>query len=120
MTAPGRRLGEVPVEQGADAAKQRPGPLGDLEPPPGPPHQAVADQAGKRFPHHPRPSEMFNEVNLREAAERQQESIRQGVAALEQFVAEGKRSEAELALKLLKGKVDEARFGELEERVRAL
>lgn len=80
----------------------------------------VARQAGQRFPQHPRPAEMFAGVNLREADARQQESTRQGVVTLEKFIAEGKRDEAELALKLLKGKVEEAQLAELEERLRSL
>lgn len=80
----------------------------------------VARQAGQTFPHHPRPAEMFNEVNMREAEERRHESIIQGVASLEQFISQGKREEASLALKLLKGKIDEDRFARFEARVAAL
>lgn len=80
----------------------------------------VAQKAGKRFPDHPRPAAMFNEVNVREASDRQKESIRQGVAALEQFISQGKRDEAELALKLLKGKIDDGELAQFAERVQAL
>ncbi len=80
----------------------------------------VARQAGQAFPRHPRPAEMFHEVDLREAEERRQESIIQGVASLERFISQGQREEARLALKLLKGKIDEERFASFEERVGSL
>lgn len=80
----------------------------------------VARQAGQRFRAHPRPAEMFNEVNLREAEDRRLESIRQGVAALEQFITEGKRGDAELALKLLKDKIEPQQLARFEARVREL
>ena len=80
----------------------------------------VAQQAGKRFPNHPRPAEMFNNVSVQEAADRHQESVRQGVATLEQFISQGQRDQAQLALKLLKGKIDDAQLAQFEERVRAL
>lgn len=80
----------------------------------------VARQAGQRFPAHPRPAEMFNEVSLWEAEDRRQESIRQGVATLEQFIAQGQRGDAELALKLLKDKIEPQQLAQYEERVRAL
>lgn len=80
----------------------------------------VARQAGQRFRDHPRPAEMFNEVNLRESDDRRRESIRQGVAKLEQFIAQGKRGDAELALKLLKDKIEPRRLAHYEARVRQL
>lgn len=80
----------------------------------------AAQQAGKRFPQHSRPAEMFNEVGLQEAEQRHQESIRQGVATLEQFIEQGNRGHAELALKLLKGKIDEQQLARYEQRVKML
>ena len=81
----------------------------------------VAHRFGKRFKNSPRAAEMFNEVNRREAEQRRQQSIKQGLATLERFLAEGKRGEAELALKLLQGlDLDEAQFAALEERVRKM
>lgn len=68
----------------------------------------IAQQAGQRFPDHPRPAEMFNFVNTRESEARHKESVRQGVASLEAFIAAGNRDNAELALKLLRGKIDDA------------
>lgn len=80
----------------------------------------IAQRAGRRFPEHPRPPEMFNEVAVLEAADRQKESVRQGIAALEQFIAAGRRGDAELALKLLRGKMEPEKLASYEERVRAL
>ncbi len=80
----------------------------------------AAQRAGGRFPNHPHPAEMFNEVNLREAEQQRRESIRQGVATLKQFIGEGRRDEAQLALKLLQGKIDAQQLARFEERVKAL
>ncbi len=80
----------------------------------------AAQRAGGRFPNHPHPPEMFNEVNLREAEERGKESTRQGVETLEQFIGEGRRDEAQLALKLLQGKIDPGQLAQYQERVKAL
>ncbi len=81
----------------------------------------VAHRFGQRFKNSPRAAEMFNEVSRREAEQRRQQSIAQGLATLERFLAEGKRSEAELALKLLQGlDLEEAQLAALEERVRKM
>ena len=61
----------------------------------------VAHNFGERFPDNRRAAQMFNQVNEMEAAERRQQSLQQGIATFEKFLAEGKRREAELALKLL-------------------
>ena len=62
----------------------------------------VVQHFGKRFPDSPQTAELFAQINELEAAERRQQSIREGVTALEGFIAEGKRPEAEIALKLLR------------------
>lgn len=80
----------------------------------------VAQQAGQRFPQHPRPAAMFNEVTMYEAEERQEQSVRQGIASLEQFIASGNRDSAQLALKLLKGKIEDARLARYEAKVASL
>ena len=81
----------------------------------------VAHRYGQRFKNSPRAAEMFNEVNRREAEQRRQQSLEQGLATVEQFIAQGKRGEAELALKLLRGlDLDEEQLAALEERVRKM
>lgn len=85
-------------------------------------HEArdLAQRLGQRFQGHPRAARMFYEVNEREAEERRHESIRQGVESLERFIAQGLRQEAELALKLLQGKIEAERLAKYEERIRSL
>ncbi len=81
----------------------------------------VAHRFGQHFKNSPRAAEMFNEVSRREAEQRRQQSIEQGLAILDQFIAQGKRSEAELALKLLQGlDLDKAQLAALDERVRKM
>lgn len=80
----------------------------------------LAQRLGQRFQGHPRAAAMFHEVNQREAEERRHESIRQGIESLERFISQGLRQEAELALKLLQGKIDAERHAKFEERIRAL
>lgn len=62
----------------------------------------VARRFGEQFPDSGKAAEMFNEVHQLEAAERKKQSIEQGIASFRQFIAKGQRSEAELALKLLR------------------
>jgi hypothetical protein len=85
-------------------------------------HQArdLAQELGQRFRGHPRAAEMFHQVAHKEADERRQESTRQGTESLEKFIVEGRRQEAELALKLLQGKADPDELARYETRVRAL
>ncbi len=81
----------------------------------------IAQQYGKRFRGSPRSTELFHEVNRLEAGERRQQSVLEGVATFERFLAEGKRREAELALKLLHSlEVDPAQLAELKRRVEQL
>ena len=80
----------------------------------------VAQGLGQRFRGHPRAASMFHEVNQKESEERRLESIRQGTESLERFINQGLRQEAELALKLLQGKVDAAELARYEERIRSL
>ncbi len=61
----------------------------------------VAHRFGDRFPDRPEAALLFNRVTEMEAAERRQQSLEQGLQTLEKFIAEGKRQEAEVALKLL-------------------
>ncbi len=80
----------------------------------------VAQRLGQRFKGHPRAAAMFHEVNQLEAEERRQESIRQGRETLERFIVQGLRQDAELALKLLQGKIDPEQLARYEERIRTL
>ncbi len=81
----------------------------------------TAQRFGRRWPTSNRATELFNRVNEREAAQRRQQSVDEGLATLERFLAEGNRQGAELALKLLK-RLDLAQqqLARLEERVQAL
>ncbi|MEM6792877.1 MAG: hypothetical protein AAF725_02790 [Acidobacteriota bacterium] len=80
----------------------------------------IAQRFGHRFGD-ARSTQMFNRVAELEAADRRQQSIQQGIASLEQFIAQGKKLEAQLALKLLRSmSLDEARLGEFEDRVSRL
>ena len=81
----------------------------------------VAHRFGERFPASSRAAEMFNRVGEIEANERRQLSIRQGVATVEQFLAQGDATQARLALKLLRSLDPDAnQLAELEARVAAL
>lgn len=80
----------------------------------------LAQRVGQLFPDHPRASQMFTEVNDREAEQRRRESARQGAQQLEQFIAAGRKQEAQLALKLLRGKIADADLARYEARVNAL
>lgn len=61
----------------------------------------TAQRFGRRFPSSTRAAELFKRVNDLEAVERRQQSLDEGLAALEGFIAFGDRHNAELALKLL-------------------
>lgn len=81
----------------------------------------VAHRFGERFPDRPGAAEMFSRIAELESAERRQLSIRQGIATVEQFLAQGNRVQAELALKLLRGlHPDPAEIADLEQRLAAL
>jgi tetratricopeptide (TPR) repeat protein len=81
----------------------------------------VARRYGERFPHDPRGAELFNRVNHLEASQRREQAKEQGIATLEQFIAQGRKHEAELALKLLRGmSIEPARLAALEEKVKVL
>ena len=82
--------------------------------------RAIAHQFGERFPEDGRPPEMFNRVAELEATQRRQQSMHQGLAQLESFLAAGRKAEAELALRLLRKDLDPAQVDELEARLRAL
>ncbi len=81
----------------------------------------AAHQFGKRFSGDDRAARLFHQVSEMEASERRQQSLREGISTLERFVAEGKKREAELALKLLHSlRLDPQQLSTLEERVRKL
>lgn len=81
----------------------------------------TAHRYGERFPTSRRAAELFNRVAEEESTERRKLSIRQGVETLEGFVAQGKKHEAALALKLLQNlKIDAEQFAVLEQRVKSL
>lgn len=78
----------------------------------------VATTVGQLFPDHPLAGEMFNRVNRLENSYRRRQSIEQGKAALEGFIAEGQRAQAELALKVLRGlAVDEREIASYRARI---
>lgn len=81
----------------------------------------MARRYGDRFPNDPHSTELFNRVNHLEASERREYAKEQGIATLEQFIAQGRKHEAELALKLLRGmSIEPARLAVLEDKVRGL
>ncbi len=81
----------------------------------------VAQHFGRRFPSSTRAAELFGRVNELEAVERRQQSIEEGLATVERFIAEGNRHGAELALKLLaRLDLEPARLARLEARVQGL
>ena len=81
----------------------------------------VAQHFGQRFRDDPRSTQMFNRVAELEAGDRRQQSIRQGIASCEQFIAQGKKIEAQLALKLLRSmNLDAERIAALEARIARL
>lgn len=81
----------------------------------------IARSFGERFQGSKRGSELLNEVNRLESDERRKASIEQGIEAVEQFLSQGKKTEAELALKVLQGlDVDSERISSLRERIAQL
>lgn len=81
----------------------------------------MARHFGQRFPDDPRSTAMFNRVGELEAGLRRQQSIQQGIASVEQFIAQGRKAEAELALKVLRNMLDDPqRIAALEVRIRSL
>ena len=81
----------------------------------------VAHGFGERFPHNPLAAQLFNQINEKEAAQRRQLSLREGIQTFERFLAEGKKGEAELALKLLEHlDLDKGQLAVLELKVRGL
>ena len=55
----------------------------------------------RTIPDSPRPTLLFNEISRLEEVHRRQQGIEQGVQQLEGYLRQKKRSEAELALKIL-------------------
>lgn len=81
----------------------------------------TAHYYGERFPTSTRAAELFNRVAEEEAMERRKASIRQGVQTLEGFIAQGRKHEAALALKLLQNlNIDAEQLARLEQQVEAL
>lgn len=81
----------------------------------------VAQRFGRRFPDDPRSAQMFTQTTRQEAGERRRQSIVQGIASLENFIAQGKKHEAQLALKLLRSmQADDSRLAALEQQVAGL
>ncbi len=81
----------------------------------------TAQRFGQRWPTSTRATELFNRVNELEAAQRRQQSLDEGLATLERFIAEGNRHDAELALKLLaRLDLDPERWAQLEARVQEI
>ncbi len=81
----------------------------------------VAQRFGQRFPTSTRSAELFKRVNDLEAMERRQQSIDEGLAALERFIGFGDRHNAELALKLLASlDLDPEQLAQLRARVQRL
>lgn len=81
----------------------------------------LAHRFGERFPELPHAARMFNLVTEKEAAERRQLSLEHGISTLEKFIAEGKRPEAEVAIKLLRQlELDEERLAAFARQVAAL
>lgn len=81
----------------------------------------LAESFRERFPTSPRAAEMFSQITSLEAAERREQSRREGISTVERFIAAGKRGEAELALQVLRGlSVEATVFADLERRVRQI
>ncbi|RMH20133.1 MAG: hypothetical protein D6696_08905 [Acidobacteria bacterium] len=78
----------------------------------------VAAAIGELCPTSDRAGEMFDEINRLEAEERRQKSVEQGIATLEDFIAQGRRAEAELALKVLRGlDIDDQQLKHFQQRI---
>ncbi len=80
----------------------------------------VAEAYSECFPDSPRTTEMFGQINALEAADRREQSKRQGLAACERFIAAGQRREAELALQVLRNLVEPEVLAVLDERIKQL
>ncbi len=81
----------------------------------------VAQRYSQRFPTSPRGAALFSQVNEHEAVQRRQQSLEEGIATLERFLAGGDRNGAELALKLLTNlELDPELLTQFENRVRSL
>ncbi len=81
----------------------------------------VAHRFGERFPDLPHAARMFNRVTEQEAQQRRRMSLEQGIETIEKLIAEGRRPEAEVALKLLRQlELDEERLAAFAARVAAL
>lgn len=81
----------------------------------------IAYRIGEQFRPNPRGAELLNEINQREAEFRRRQSLDQGIQALEGFIAQGRKSDAQLALKLLQNlKLDAERLQAFEIRVRQM
>jgi hypothetical protein len=81
----------------------------------------IAHAYGERFPASPRAAELFNQVNEMEAAERRLLSLQEGIQTFERFLAEGKKQEAGLALRLLESlELDKGRLESLAAKLREL
>ncbi len=81
----------------------------------------TAQRFSQHFPTSPKAAELFNRVNALEAEQRRRQSLEEGLATVERFVAAGDRGNAELALRLLhRLDPDPARLAELESKVRRL
>lgn len=81
----------------------------------------VAQKFSLRFPNDPRAGAVFHRINHLEADQRREQAKDQGIATLEQFIAQGRKAEAQLALKLLRNlNVDPAALAAFEARVNAL
>jgi hypothetical protein len=61
----------------------------------------VALEFERLVPDSPRPAQLFTEISRFEEVHRRQQGIEQGIKQLEVFLAQRKRGEAELALKIL-------------------
>ncbi len=81
----------------------------------------VAQKAGGQTGSPDLSAQMFNEVDRHESEQRHRQSLTQGLSMLSKFIAEGKKGEAELALKVLQSlDLEPQRLAELERKVRAL
>lgn len=73
------------------------------------------------LPDSQRPAQMYSEISRLEEIHRRHQGLEQGLKQLESYIADGRRSEAELALKvLLQMDPQHPQRAQLEERVRAL
>jgi hypothetical protein len=61
----------------------------------------VALEFERLLPDSPRPAQLFTEISRYEEVHRKQQGIEQGIQQLETFLAQKKRSDAELALKIV-------------------